>query len=275
MAELKPRDGWLDDRLHWLEWGPPEAPPVLLVHGITGNARDWQVLATTAALTHRIVALDLRGHGESAWAEGETYEHLDYIADLLAMIERIGAPVTLIGHSIGGHVCLVLAALKPDLVASLVLVDIEAFPPREQPEKLRRLGTRSHPVFEDLDAVVRQIRERHPHVPDELARAKAIHDTLGQPDGTRVYRFDRGVLRRVTAPDARPYLPRIGCPVLLVRGNESSVMRAAAARQMAEALPDASLIEVPSAGHWPQLENAEAFTLAVTTFLLGRRAGPS
>lgn len=269
MAELKSRDGWRDGRLHWLEWGPAQGPPVLLVHGITGNAHDWDVLAAAAAGTRRIAALDLRGHGESAWAEGETYEHLDYMADLLDVIDRLGAPVSLVGHSIGGHVCLVLAALRPDLVTSLVLVDIEAFPPREQPERLRRAGARPHPVFEDLDAVLREIREHHPRVPDPLRRSKAMHDTLPQPDGSRVYRFDRAALRRVGAPDARPYLARIRCPVLLVRGEDSPVMRAAAAEEMAGALRDASLVEIPAAGHWPQLENAEAFNLAITAFLQG------
>jgi len=66
VAELTPRQVWLDERLHCLEWGEAEAAPVLLVHGITGNAHNWDPLATVAAAHHRIVALDLRGHGESA-----------------------------------------------------------------------------------------------------------------------------------------------------------------------------------------------------------------
>ncbi|MFQ5700035.1 MAG: alpha/beta fold hydrolase [Myxococcota bacterium] len=269
MAELKPRDCWLDGRLHWLEWGPTYGSAALLVHGITGNAHNWDALAAIAARTHRIAALDLRGHGESAWAELDAYEHLDYLADLLDVIDQLGPPVSLIGHSIGGHVCLFLAALRPDLVSSLVVVDVEAFAPREQPEMLRRSGARSHPLFDDLDAVARRIQERQPRISGRLARAKALHDTLLQPDGSRVYRFDRGVLRGVTCPDARPYLPRIRCPVLLVRGEDSPVLRAAAAREMAEAMRNASLVEIPAAGHWPQLESSEAFTLAVTTFLEG------
>lgn len=270
MARLTPpRERWLDGRrLHCVEWGPADAPPVLLVHGITGNARNWSAFAELVARAHRLIAVDLRGHGESAYAEGEAYEHLDYMADLLLACEQLGAPVPMVGHSIGGHVCLILAALRPELVASLVVVDVEAFPPREQPEKLRQLGRHPHPVFPDLAAVAGDIRERLPGAPDRIVTAKAENDTVSQSDGTRVYRFDRAVLRRVTAPDARPYLPRVRCPVLLVRGENSHVMRRQAAREMAARIPRAAVVEIAGAAHWPHLENAGDFTRAVLEFLV-------
>ncbi len=266
-----PREWWLDDRrLHLLAWGSPDAPAVLLVHGITGNAWNWEPFAERVATRHQLVALDMRGHGESAHAEGETYEHLDYLADVLTVIEHVGPPVPIVGHSIGGHVCLILAALRTDLVSSLVLVDIEAFPPRTQPDTLRRLGANPHPVFPDLAAVVEELRSRLPAVPEAVLCAKAEHDTVLQRDGTRMYRFDRGVLRRVTAPDARPYLPRVRCPVLLVRGDQSHVMRETAAAEMAATFQQSSTVEIPNSTHWPHLENVERFSQAVQRFLESR-----
>lgn len=131
----------------------------------------------------------------------------------------------------------------------------------------RRSGERPHPVFADLDSVVEDLREPLAPVPEPILRAKAQHDTAVRSDGTRVFRFDRAVLRGVTAPDARPYLPRIVCPVLLARGQESHVMRPEAAKEMGERIPRASLVEIPGSVHWPQLQNPDAFARAVLGFL--------
>ncbi len=275
MAELSPaREWWLEGtRLHLVEWGTAAAAPMLLVHGISGNAHNWAAFAERAARTRRLVALELRGHGESAPAEGEAYEHLDYLADLLAVSDHFGRPVPIVAHSIAGQVSLVLAALRPERVGSLVVVDIEAFPPRTQAETLRRIGDEPHPVFADLDAAIEDQRARLPGLPERALRLKARHDTVARPDGRLTYRFDRAVLRRVTAPDVRPYLPRIRCPVLIVRGEQSHVLRRAAAEEMAARIPRARVVEIPGATHWPQLENAEAFAAAVLRFLVEEEGG--
>jgi pimeloyl-ACP methyl ester carboxylesterase len=217
--------------------------------------------------TLRLIALDLRGHGESAHQEQEAYEHLDHLSDLILTVETIGQPVTVIGHSLSGHLSLFLAALCPDLVGALVLVDVEAFPPRAQPDQLRRLGTRPHPIDDNREQALARLRRRLPGVRDDILGEKVDRDLLTLENGSLTPRFDRAVLRRLSAPDARPFLPMIQCPTLLVRGQESEVMRRSAAVEMERAIPNARWTEIPAAGHSPHLENPAEFSDVVLRFL--------
>src|SRR5690606_27659276 len=108
--------------LHHRESGSG-TPPVIVLHGIMGHAREWDVLVAALATRHRVVAVDQRGHGESDWATEYTATAMG--RDVAGLVERHGlAPVDLIGHSLGGMVAAVCAAERPELVRRLVLVDV-------------------------------------------------------------------------------------------------------------------------------------------------------
>jgi pimeloyl-ACP methyl ester carboxylesterase len=264
------RERWIGDRLHLLSWGPEAGATVLLLHGITESAGDWipfAEYAENAGVGLHLVALDLRGHGASAHHDREAYDHLDHYADLLSVIGELEGPVDVVGHSLSGHVCLFLAALSPDLVRSLVLVDVEAFPPRRQADELRRFGARPHDVFESFETALEKMRLRLPGVDEAILRNKVRRDMIELENGRFVARFDRAALRRLSSPDAEPFLPLIQCPMLLVRGELSEVMRLGAAQEMERAISDARLVEIPNASHSPHLENPIAFSEAVLGFL--------
>lgn len=103
--------------------GPEDAPPVLVLHGITGSTATWDWLVPLLASTHRVVRLDFRGHGGTDRTPGE-YHSQGYVADAVAVCEALfDRPCTVIGHSLGGVTALGLAQSRPDLVEALVLED--------------------------------------------------------------------------------------------------------------------------------------------------------
>ncbi len=121
-----------DLALHVAVDGPEDAPPVLVLHGITASIATWNWLVPLLAPTHRVLRLDFRGHGGSGRAPGH-YDSAGYVSDAVAVCEQVaGRPVIVIGHSLGGVTALGLAQTRPDLVRGLALED----PPMGVPRTL-------------------------------------------------------------------------------------------------------------------------------------------
>src|SRR5690348_9985859 len=107
-------------KLHYVDWGNPEKPPLLLVHGGRDHCRNWDRVATALREHFHIVAPDLRGHGDSAWAIGSTYSMIDYVLDVAALLKTLDMfPVKIVAHSLGGSVALQYAGIYPDRVSAL------------------------------------------------------------------------------------------------------------------------------------------------------------
>ena len=106
------------------EWGAAESPPALLLHSQAAHSHWWDWTAPLLAEQFHVMALDLRGHGGSAWAEPPAYAFTDYVSDAIAILDALGwrSPL-IIGHSMGGYVGALLASLHPQRVGALVIVD--------------------------------------------------------------------------------------------------------------------------------------------------------
>ena len=112
-----------DLTLHYEDDGDPEAPPILVLHGITQSTATWGWLVPHLAGEHRVVRLDFRGHGRSGRTPG-AYRFPGYVADATAICEQVlGEPAVLVGHSLGGGTAAALAQTRPDLVRGVVLED--------------------------------------------------------------------------------------------------------------------------------------------------------
>lgn len=109
--------------LHTIVTGPATSlPPLVIVHGLYGSGRNWGVVAKHLSQTRQVVAVDQRNHGQSEWFESHSYD--DMASDLEEVIERLGGPVDLLGHSMGGKAAMVLALKRPEMLRSLVVADI-------------------------------------------------------------------------------------------------------------------------------------------------------
>jgi esterase len=258
-------------RFHYRDWANEEAPPLVLLHAHTQNARTWDTFARGICDRYRVLALDQRGHGETEWAVEYTPEK--FVQDIEAFVEALGlARFNLIGFSVGGHSAYPFAVQHPAAIERLVLVEaIPELSPTAQ--EFLRVWLSQPEVFENPEVAVRSVRALARRAPEEELRHWVVSNLVRHDDRTWIWRFDP-VLRAVNRPTIRPdaatlwaTVPRLQCPTLVVRGAESEMFLRDMAEQMTRAIPKGQLAEVPNAGHWVPLDNPEGFLAVVRDFL--------
>lgn len=259
-------------RLHYLEWGDAEAPPLLLLHGGTAHAHWWTYFVAALGAGFRVLALDLLGHGDSEWSADPVYSIEEHAADVGAFIATMGfASLTLVGHSFGGLVSIEYAAASPERLARLVLVDTRTRLTPSGVRFMRALRAAPRRRYATQAEAVENFRL----LPDGNAAAEGVlkhvaaHAFRQDADGHWVLKFDRRALGRPTARDLVSRLARIPCPILFVRGAFSDVVSAEDVRNVTAAVPRMRVVEIADAHHHVMLDRPEALADAVREFLAG------
>lgn len=278
-SEALPLDGYANVnglRLHYLDWGHPNNPTVLVLHGFAQSGHSFDFASLSLSDRFRVVALDLRGHGDSDWSPEADYDRATHLADVTEFVEQLGlAPTTLVGLSLGGTVGYLLAASRPELVRSIVIVDIA---PRVELSGLRRVRgfVEGEDYFSSLKEMVEVVRRFRPGRTDEQLHGSVLRNAKHLPDGRWSWKYDP-VMRR---PEARPKvgpdqetelwraLESIECPVLVVRGAESDIVSPESLEEMLRRLPGARGVTVEGAGHLVPGDNPSGFIEAIEPFLL-------
>jgi pimeloyl-ACP methyl ester carboxylesterase len=250
-------------RIAYLEWGRPDADrTVVCVHGLTGCARDFDVLAPALAdAGYRVVCPDVVGRGDSdRLADPAGYELRQYVSDMRALLEHLEVrAVDWIGTSMGGLIGMAMAVAPDTAVHSLVVNDIGPFVPVAA---LRRLDAYvgHDPHFDDLAAVEAHLRlTRAPFGSLTDLQWQAMAERTTRPDGAG-YRlhYDSRISVNLHASsdkdlDVWRLWDAITCPVLVLRGAESDLLLAETAREMSVRGPAAEVIEFSGCGHNPPL----------------------
>ena len=159
-------------RLHYVDWGNTEAPPLLLVHGGRDHCRNWDWVAEAFRDEWHVIAPDLRGHGDSEWSVDGQYDMPSYIYDLTQLIHQQNlAPVTLIGHSLGGNVALRYTGIYPETVRKVVAIEGLGLSP-EQVEKRasRTLDERMRNWIQERRGLAGRLPRRYPSVEEAFKR---------------------------------------------------------------------------------------------------------
>jgi len=245
---------------------------MILLHGGAAHAHWFDRVVTPFIGRYHLLALDQRGHGESGWPSPPAYATEDFVADLVAVMDRLGwARATLMGHSMGGANAMALSAWHPERVARLVVVDSRPSIPAERLGVMHERGARAlrtprrHPTPESAVASFRLLpRETNadPVLLEHVARAGIV-----EREGGFSYRFDPAANSQRRPHDLWPHLSRIVAPTLLVRAALSPILTAAMAKEMAATIPDVRVVEVADAYHHVTLDRPDGFIRAVEGFL--------
>jgi esterase len=271
-----PQDQYLNAdglRLHYLEWGSGTAPAMLLLHGFSGHAHTWDAFAQAMCGEYRVLALDQRGHGDSAWAKDGAYTVDDHASDIAAFHDHLMLdPVVLIGLSMGGRNALMFAAIHPGKVEKLVIVDIGPDIDRRGAERVRRMAAEAPEEFASVDAAMAYLTSYYTHASDVMLRHRVEHGLKRLPNGMYTWKYDKALRdqrRRGTAPtvDLWPVVRRLKVPTLIMRGSESDIFPVDTATRMHDLIPGSRFVEVQGAGHSIPADAPEAFEKAVREFL--------
>jgi pimeloyl-ACP methyl ester carboxylesterase len=243
-------------RLRYRDWGGA-GRPLLALHGSAAHAHWWDPVAPRLRRRVRVLALDWRGHGRSAWPRPPAYRTEDFAADLLGMIERLDLRrVVVAGHSMGGQIALAFAAWHPGALDRLVVLDAKPAVNLARLQAIRSRGERPRPEFPGRAAALRRFRLS----PPETSASPAVVRDVGARGirrlarGRWVYRFDPACERTREPVDAWPLLPRITVPTLIVRGEESTILPRDVAERMAKLVPSARLEAIRGAYHHVTLD---------------------
>lgn len=271
-------------KLHYAEWGEPGHDALILVHGIRDQSRSWDffvgaLLAQTDHPLH-VVALDLRGHGDSQWSTPERgYRHEDFILDLAGLSRHLNKDsLTLIGHSLGGNMAMLFAGCFPAQVKQLVLIEAAgpyARADKDIPELLARWlqvdgeGSRNS-CYATVEEAAGVIRNRFPNIPDEAALHMARYGTRPAQEGL-VWKYDPRVrlpsFSSFSEGQVRAFIERIDCPTLLIYGGGGDFMKSPRASRMA-LFKNSDLVGLSGSGHHVPHEKPEELARVVRSFLI-------
>ncbi len=239
-------------RLHTLDYGGA-GRPIVLVHGVTGHAWLWRDLAAQLSLWGRVIAVDLRGHGDSQWSDDERYGTNDHADDLWAILQTVaGEPADLVGLSWGGLVAMRVAAGAPELVRHLAVLDV----PPSFDQAVDDVPERPY-TFDHHAAVLEWERNANPRATDSLVDHLAAHSTRPIEGGRLARKHDPFFLRTwpFRAEDSWNDLRCLRVPTMLVRAADSPVLSETVFEAMGEALPAARRETVQRSGHLIPVEN--------------------
>lgn len=273
-------------RLNYVDWGNPDAPPLILQHGGRDHCRSWDWVAEELRHDWHVICPDLRGHGDSEWSPEGHYGMDALVYDFAQLVHTLGyEKVTIIAHSLGGNVATRFTGLYPEKVEKLVNIEGLGPPPdiRKQTEE-RGIGERLRQWIEDkrrasgrtprryatLRDAYQRMKEENAFLTEEQARHLTVHGASRNEDGTWSWKFDNYLNIWSVSDTPTDQLidlwKAITCPMLLLWGKNSFASSPVSDGRL-EYFSTARLIEYEEAGHWLHHDQFERFISDVKAFL--------
>jgi pimeloyl-ACP methyl ester carboxylesterase len=259
-------------RMAFHAFGDPAAPPVLCVHGLTRNGRDFDALAETLAATRYVVSPDLPGRGQSDWLEDPMlYAASSYATALSTLMATLNAPMDFIGTSLGGICGMELAAMPGHPIRRMVLNDVGPFVPQAALERIRDYLSAPPPRFASaamLKLYLRRVHATFGPLTDAQWLTLAENSARPLPDGSVALHYDPQIAQvyaanAITDLDMAHWWNAIDIPVLTLRGESSDVLPKSVFERMAA---KSQTLEIANTGHAPALLDSPTIA-SIRTFL--------
>lgn len=242
-------------------------PPLLILHGLFGSGRNWNAVAKSLCTSRRIYTLDLRNHGRSPWAQTMTYQ--DHADDIREFTIRHGLRrVSVLGHSMGGKCAMWLAHRNPELVKSLIVVDVAPVRYDHGFDDYAR-------VLQGVDLATITGRSAadmalQPHIQDPGVRAFLLQNLVFEDKSYR-WRINLQAIREsmncITDFPKPPAGALFDGPTVFISGDRSDYIKTNHHCLIDELFPQAKLVRISKAGHWLHTEQLSRFVQAVDEFL--------
>ena len=249
--------------------GPADRPPLLMLHGLTRNSRDFEYIAGRYAGDWRVIAVDFRGRGHSQYdPNSANYRPPTYAMDILQLLDELGIDrAVFMGTSLGGLVTMIVATVAPDRIAGVLLNDVG---PQLNMVGIDRIKSYvGKPIiFRDWDEAASALRNRHQTIQPGYTDEQWNHYTrrvLRETERGVEFDYDMRIAEPFDAansgeaPDIWPYYRALaGRPILVLRGEHSDLLTDDALARMATEIPDVETVIVLGVGHAPDLDEPEA-----------------
>ena len=263
-------------KFHYLDWGSPDNPVILLLHGFAQQAHSWDFVALSFADKYRVIALDQRGHGDSEWATDGDYSPEIQQVDIRAIIHALSLDqFILMGLSMGGRNAFTYAANAPGKIKALIIVDSGPQNLEKGSQNIRNFVEQDDELNSVGDFVARVMKYNPSRDPIQI-RGSIIHNLKQLPNNKWTWKYDKslrapGARSRMITPELAlrlwGYLESLQCPTLVVKGDRSDVFSERTADEMHSRIPMSKLAVVENAGHLVTGDNPSGFQKVVTKFI--------
>lgn len=270
-------------KLHYLDWGNPDGPPLLLIHGSQDHCHNWDWTAEQFYDDYHVIVPDLRGHGDSEWVKGSPYQLLDYVYDIAQLVhQQEFDSLNIIGHSLGGSIACLFSGIFPEKVRRLISIEGvggvwytrgDEHPQqrvREWMEGMRGLSARVPRKYPNLDDALARMVKSNPHLSAERAEHLTIHGGNRNEDGTYSWKFDNYTHSSpplgMSYKDLSQIWQKIDCPTLLLNAKQGFEHRTGQDDTL-QYFRHGQVVDIDQAGHWLHHDQFDEFIAQAQNFL--------
>jgi esterase len=257
-------------RIHYLDWGGSDKQPFIMVHGLDRVAHTFDHLAARFSSMYRVLAIDMRGHGDSGWDPKGRYLVEDHVGDLEGLVGQLGLRnLVLWGNSTGGRVVQVFAGKHPDLVSRVISEDVGPERPRQIADGYAKRVQQEQAGWASEQELLAQLRKTNPRMSAGVLEPYVRYATKQAADGRVVWKRDPQLVNGFVATDLWRFVRDIKAPILYIIGGRSNIVPPETQDGLRKTLPNAQLVTIPDVGHYPSDEEPEEVIRIVNRFLEG------
>ncbi len=261
-------------RIHYVDWGGEGKQPFVMIHGLDRVARTFDHVATQFTARYRVLAIDMRGHGDSGWDPQGRYLVEDHVGDLEGIVAQLKLrDLVLWGNSTGGRVVQVFAGKHPELVSRVISEDVGPERPRQIADGYAKRVEQERAGWGSTEELLAQLRKANPRMSPTVLEAYVRYGSKKRADGRIEWKRDPQLVKGFVATDLWRFVRDIKAPILYILGGRSTIVPAETQDELRKTLPNAQLITIPDVGHYPSDEQPEEFVRIINRFLAGENVG--